>query len=487
MSVSKLLDITSCILIDPSNHEFSSVEKGLAWTTTVIAAILSLGTAHILSALWRRLRHVEENDTHRAISNLFNEIFGRNEKSQKNELNTSPADSSLSLEGPSISTQAPENISLVKTSNPESVEDISPAIQACEETIEKIKEIIACSQTFDAHIKGVLGENITLIDTNTKENKPNPIEERLEVTFFKFDPTKWERVLKDIEKAVQEQKMVSNAEDLIKECHLDLVEALAEYNVERWLILNDYDKYEYDLSNYLNEVVIIPRENDEQVITWKTQMTPHINEFKKQNRFLNTIVLENPSTKIVEIFNQAKQTGKASLQINYLAAFEERLDSMKFAPEPTHSAIGPYFLIIVEGTECEQGNLPEYRNTDQWGALINFDCLIGKKQGDRLVVQTKEGEQFIIRLNQKIGAIPLEEKIILGICSYEFSLATEASSKQGNEKTIVTHKDLDRRKSIFQQLEDAYGIELLNKVKKAKQIFDPRIRRSKTPSKNLPF
>lgn len=74
-------DGTSRLLVDPSNKNFSSVEKGIAWIVTIAAAFATFGTIQIASAIWRRYRHIEEkNDTHEMINEVFKSILGKKEK-----------------------------------------------------------------------------------------------------------------------------------------------------------------------------------------------------------------------------------------------------------------------------------------------------------------------------------------------------------------------------------------------------------------------
>ena len=504
MDIGKTLDSATRILIDPCYHDFTPVEKGLAWTATVVTAILSLGTIQIFSVLWRHLRQVGENDTHRMISELFHEIFGEKEEGQGTgsnlPSNTLPAQTVTlpAQTGPDNLTGGaqepapilqPEPSPLIKVADlPESshIENITAAIETCVKITQNIEKIITYSKLLDEKIKEKLGKDISIIASDIGENTSNAIEERLKVTFFKFDIKKWEKVLADLETALLANQIVTNGYDVFRQCELDLVEALAEYNVEEPHILNNFDEYEKRMNAFLDKTIKLPGESHLTLYVTKKY------EFQMRNRFLNTLFsetdLDGMDPEMSMIIREAKQTCKASLEINQYLRLEETLDYLKFAHDPTHATVGPYFQIILSGCECVRGNLPDYRNPRKWGIVINFDWLIGKRQGDRLVIPT-EGEQYIIRLNQQHDGKTLEEKMIQGVVFAEslrakkIATLSEAMRKEKNTKILeelnnqkieILAKNRERRKLIFQQLEDAYGKDLLNNAKEKCKIKDPR-------------
>jgi hypothetical protein len=70
------IDNTARFFLDPSNSKFSQGKKVIAWTTTILAGIATLGLAQAVSALWRSCRHVhEKNETQDTISKIFHKIF----------------------------------------------------------------------------------------------------------------------------------------------------------------------------------------------------------------------------------------------------------------------------------------------------------------------------------------------------------------------------------------------------------------------------
>ncbi|MCE2983765.1 MAG: HECT domain-containing protein [Parachlamydia sp.] len=72
MLVLNYLDIAARVIIDPAHPNFSPIKQKAAWALTFILGIASLGIIQAVSALWRKLRVVEEvNATHLLITQLF--------------------------------------------------------------------------------------------------------------------------------------------------------------------------------------------------------------------------------------------------------------------------------------------------------------------------------------------------------------------------------------------------------------------------------
>ena len=530
MDITKTLDSAARVLIDPSYHDFTTVEKGLAWTTTILTAIISLGTAHVLSALWRHLRQVEENDTHRMISSLFYEIFGMKKEmgidnAPAAQLNSTtvtssttitpvtsqeivsdgtavltPLPTSTQLVDPEVkkdSTLLPEPLSLVRTIGQERGRNISfgdftnedkevpsdviqkifgyfntkelnglaqISARASHEITsmakQKIQDTINNAHLIDTEIKKLTEGTFSLIGTNEIIGGYTD-KEPLCATFFKFDEVKWKEVLNDLENALQTGTTVINSSFLIKECELDLIEALAEYNVRRYHILNDQDVYETDLKNFIQT----------------TKGTKE--DFERQNRFLDLLFkdndLKNFSPTGVTIINAARNTCKFSLHLTNKIVWNpnEYKSSMEIFQVPTffpmvqkHSIGGPFLSMGLEGCECEEGKAPKYRVPLPW-TYINIDWLMGKKQGDRFIVKTKE--YFIIRLIQPED-ITIEKLMTELVCSFEACQIQVFDLKNKGIESKVT----SRLKSLFQQLEDAYGKDLLNNAKEKRKIKNPR-------------
>jgi hypothetical protein len=70
------IDNTARFFLDPSNSKFSQGKKVVAWTSTLLAGIATLGFVQAASALWRSCRQVhEKNETQDKISRLCHKIF----------------------------------------------------------------------------------------------------------------------------------------------------------------------------------------------------------------------------------------------------------------------------------------------------------------------------------------------------------------------------------------------------------------------------
>ena len=496
MNTTKTLDFATRVLIDPCYHEFNTVEKGLAWITTVITAIFTIGTAQIFSVLWRYLRQVEENDTHRMISALFYEIFGMKKEgienvpaAQLNNTTITPVNgqeiinSGIAVLTTTLPTSTqndsiilPEPVSLVKTTGQERGRNISfgnftnedkeipsdvihkmfchfttkelgilsqistgTSQEIASIAKQKIQDTIISAYLIDSEIKKLTKDVFSLIGTNEKIAGYTD-KEPLCSTFFKFDVVKWKEVLKDLENALQTGTTVTNSPFLVKECELDLIEALAEYNVRRHHILHDQDVYK----------------------------TVNLSTEEFERRFLDLLLNDNNlktfSPADVRIINAARGTCKVSLHLNNIPPNERARVSDCFPIIKNQSINGPYFRTHFDGCECKEGKIPEYRVSGNW-TYINIDWLIGKKQGDRFILNSKE--YFIIRLIQPGNTI--EKNIIDLVCSSWSNIVHDSQSNNANK--IV---NIDRYKSLFQQLEDAYGKELLERKIKEAKIDDPR-------------
>jgi hypothetical protein len=83
--VEKFLDNTTSFIMDPSNKNRTPLNKGLAWGLTIFMGVGTVGIAHGLSAGWRKLRHIDKNDTHDMISELFQRLFLKNNKNSNSQ------------------------------------------------------------------------------------------------------------------------------------------------------------------------------------------------------------------------------------------------------------------------------------------------------------------------------------------------------------------------------------------------------------------
>jgi hypothetical protein len=98
MDIKTSLDNITSILIDPSRNNPVIINNKLAWLTTIIVGVCTLGIAQALSALWRKLRQIEQNDTHDKINRIFSSLFMRNHSNNP----TQPAGCPSQLNGASL-------------------------------------------------------------------------------------------------------------------------------------------------------------------------------------------------------------------------------------------------------------------------------------------------------------------------------------------------------------------------------------------------
>lgn len=89
MFIKNSLDHFSTFIMDPCNAQYTPFIQKAAWLTTIILGIGTIGIAHVLCALWRRLRHVERNETHEKIGQIFNKIFSKNPEQQSSSVKNS--------------------------------------------------------------------------------------------------------------------------------------------------------------------------------------------------------------------------------------------------------------------------------------------------------------------------------------------------------------------------------------------------------------
>lgn len=349
---------------------------------------------------------------------------------------------------------------------------------------QQIKEIIKYAYQCDEEIKRLTNHQAILVGSNKLNSELSEIEKRLRVTFFRFDQSRWEQVIDDLEKTQKKGFIVANATHLVDECRLDLIEALAEYNVERFHILNDQDIYDQE---YAKERPL-------------HASTEHRWAFARKNRFLSLIFQKVDrrafSPTFAEILDEAKKTCKMSLYIENCIGFNSQIapDAI-FGRKAEHCKEGPYFVLHLSNCESikensyleDNGNgmLPSYRRFkhDLWTLRfskmnIHLDWLAGKRKGERLVIPPgdHQPEQVVCRLNQD----NIEEKILNGLYKIEDRIAhqvknvdnglLEERSLQEKKKLSLKRlelgtKYLKRRCEIFQKIEKAYGNDFINKKK----------------------
>lgn len=78
MDIKIIIDDITSFLIDPSKEDRRPVMQGLAWASTLLLAVASIGLVQGLSVLWRHLRRIDTNKTQEKIVQLFQKIFTKN-------------------------------------------------------------------------------------------------------------------------------------------------------------------------------------------------------------------------------------------------------------------------------------------------------------------------------------------------------------------------------------------------------------------------
>ena len=98
MKIKNILDSTASFIVDPSKCTRKRYAKAIAWTVTIFLGISSFGTVQAVCFLWRKLRHIEKNDTIEKITVVFKRIFNK----QTDPQNSSNNDPLVSLQEESL-------------------------------------------------------------------------------------------------------------------------------------------------------------------------------------------------------------------------------------------------------------------------------------------------------------------------------------------------------------------------------------------------
>ncbi len=84
LNIVKTCDRLACFLVDPANSKYSSSRQRLAWATTILMGIATLGCIQIMSILWRKWRLIQaKNETQEKIHQLFQKIIKGKSDEQK--------------------------------------------------------------------------------------------------------------------------------------------------------------------------------------------------------------------------------------------------------------------------------------------------------------------------------------------------------------------------------------------------------------------
>jgi hypothetical protein len=105
--------------------------------------------------------------------------------------------------------------------------------------ITQIQEVLKCTAFFNEQMLVLTEGRASLIKSDLPDLTGAigyAIGHTNNYTFFRFDQKKWEEILKQISNKIDHPARRCRAADLAEECQLDLIEALAEYNIDSTLL-----------------------------------------------------------------------------------------------------------------------------------------------------------------------------------------------------------------------------------------------------------
>lgn len=247
----------------------------------------------------------------------------------------------------------------------------------------ELQLIMECATLFNEIITEKTNRNWSLIQDDTIPNLLIAY-----YRFFRFDMNKYKTLIEKM-KINPHPTLACNAEKVVQECRLDLIEALSEYNIESELIEESFA--EGGITGRVDRFI------DKIDLTPYCETKPALQELAQ------------------EILAEAKNTLKGDLFLinltNYLYATsgDVLLEGEGNTLPSSDIRIGPYAEVWMTGPENDnwrshfyyrQRAIKSYVNPS--GDYIHFDHLIGKREGDRLVVEnTRGGERVILRCRQQ--------------------------------------------------------------------------------------
>lgn len=262
-------------------------------------------------------------------------------------------------------------------------------IQICKE---KIRMMSKLAKEFDIQVKELTSGRHSLIQSDLK----NPH------YLFRFDLKKWEQTLDQL----QNRKSCGTFEQLLEECRWDLIEALSEYNVDQQLF-EETSSYE-DRARVRLSVNIDPDDKTEEEIAQELAEV-------KANRLINRLTIPEAMIGVEskKILEEAKNTMKGNIGIKpgLRYSFQE---IFVMYPGAAENAMGPFLPLVISNLESlywatngqSNNNYQRHAKSKNYvhenAEYIHVDWLIGKKEGDRLILPKKEGcEQVIFRCMQR--------------------------------------------------------------------------------------
>ncbi len=223
---------------------------------------------------------------------------------------------------------------------------------------QQIKEYISLALYFDGILRTQTQGNRSLVKDDAVENKMP--EDAL--PFFQFDSKRWKGRIKEIAiLGVPRQD----------ECRMDLVEALAEYNIDSDCFDNSSDEDRF------------------------SKRKCSLDTYDKTARFLHQMALtEKVSLKAHEIWKQSKNTLKGSMCIIDMSRDTNHHNLWMFNLEMSDWKSHKYYRAL--------DFFPNPWPDRKIARPITLEMLIGKRDGDRLFIPHPQGgEDVILRCSQE--------------------------------------------------------------------------------------
>ncbi len=239
---------------------------------------------------------------------------------------------------------------------------------------------------------------------------------------FKFDVQKWSDILQNN----NQPNFAVRAAQLAQDCRLDLVEALAEYNVK---------------PGYRN---VISPENDRPIS--QININNMINGLDKEGKEMLTQVLEEAKATLrgemcLEAFFMRVQADEVMLPLS----LKEDIDENK-------TLDGPFIRMFIWNREISNWFQLPYPRAPV-GRFIHLDSYIGMRDGDRIVLpygrEGTEDKQIILRCQHfgNMGHIYFEEIAIDGTLN------------------AIQAEDNSIKDAVTKKLEDGYSKALVDYVR----------------------
>jgi hypothetical protein len=259
--------------------------------------------------------------------------------------------------------------------------------------ITQIQEVLKCAAFFNEQILVLTKGRASLVKSELLGL----------LGFFKFDQKKWEEILTKLRHSTHSLQ----AAELAEECRLDLIEALAEFNIDSKLLEKDLSGAAIDQDNRMR---------------FKKESSTTLEQLE-MDRFILKMNLASASNQesnfakqLEDILTQAKNTLKGNIKIDPPPSFrgfhqwvrhdydllEDVLLQGQYAKTILHDEslilIGPYIWPVdVWNLESESwnGGYGYLRFPCSDTTLIHLDYIL-KKAGGRIVFESK-GQQIILR------------------------------------------------------------------------------------------